>query len=75
MWDSAPGLDGLSYAWWALCPPDAHELPDAVARQVQAGGDVPTELSRSVTVTIPKIGVLENSGRHHPPERVDAERR
>lgn len=58
--DSAPGPDGLPYAWWASAPPEAHNLLDDIACSMQEGGDMAQVLSRSVAVTILKAEVLED---------------
>lgn len=63
--DSAPGLDGLPYAWWATAPLLAHDSLDLVARRIQDGGAMPAGLSRSVTVTIPKAEILEDAKVFH----------
>lgn len=60
--DSAPNPAGLLYARWAAAPPAAHELLDAVAQRMQEGCDLPAEMSRSVTLTMPKARERDSRG-------------
>lgn len=60
--DSAPGPDGLSYSWWPAAPESAHDMLDTIAADMQMGRPMPQALNHSVTVTIPKAEVLDESG-------------
>lgn len=57
--DSAPGQDGLSYAFWAEALACAHSLLDDIAESAQEGGEMPMAFKDSIAVTIPKGEVLE----------------